>query len=323
MVIIQHHNAGLCNQILNLEIAAGIALLSGKAIIDVVTPFVERPSSFFDKAAVSNRDTEPLYILDIMEIPDWIDLTTSVVPINYDEATRKNIQHLFINASPGTPVSESFADGREELDLVLEPTLGHPSIAYYSITFANRTKELDRTLAAVRPKAEYRELADKIAQAIGPFNGVHLRRGDHIGVVDVPGSMIEQATFRDWRPLVLATDEPDAEGIPKDAIIIEEYIINNFWDEFNRLPRRTSDVFALICNLVMHHSKDFYGTQTSTYTGYIQRAINQRDPDFKFKYLNNDIAPSFTNGEYSWNLYDGPGIHKTILREWPESKLDI
>ena len=194
----------------------------------------------------------------------------------------------------------------------------------YSTFFFNRSKELDLVLSKIRFKEEYYQLAQLIADSIGDFNGAHLRLTDN--QYDKPTA--EQfdsglETFDDMQ-IVLSTDEPNNDMVIKNKdkfLLIDEYIINNFEREFKCLRFQDEVSFGLLCNIVMHHSKDFIGSSGSTFTSQIQRHMNQEGRLKEWKYWDN--PQHSPQGYYSWNGHPKEGNTACWYREWDESRLDF
>lgn len=123
------------------------------------------------------------------------------------------------------------------------------------------------------------------------------------------------------KKIVLCTDNGNSDVVrnsPHEFVMLDDLIINNFLDDFKQLRFKDEISFGILNNLVMHYSDNFIGTAGSTFTGYIQRSINQnRDVGFK---LFNEQEP-VQSGTYSWNGHHVDTITKQWWREWKESRL--
>ncbi|MEY4331441.1 MAG: hypothetical protein RLZZ196_179 [Bacteroidota bacterium] len=318
MIFINHHIAGLCNQILNFEIAAGMAYLNNGATIYGFHKILKRDDYFYNKLVI-NKDTEDLFLTDIFDYPD-IPLYLDEEYVYIEDMPSYNLVDIYFSVDK-TP-NEEFADGRT---LLLPGKMHFPQnyLATYCRIFANRTKEFDTMLSQIKPKKEYLDFASLVTEALGRFNGIHLRRGDHTGVVDVPGSSVSNAvnSFADGLPVLIATDDPDeVAGITGKIVLAEKYVLTNFLKEFEALPRHDQNVLALVVNLILAQAEKFVGTRTSTYTGYIhrQRLISGKELDMNF--LNNDDYKIKENSKYSWDDYHMEHLEKNY-REWKEAKL--
>ena len=90
-------------------------------------------------------------------------------------------------------------------------------------------------------------------------------------------------------------------------------------DEFKLLEFFDETVFGMIVNLVMHHSKDFVASQGSTYSGYIQRHVNQNNKNYVWKIIGEDDL--HTGEHYSFSNYPNNDLI-SWYREWPESYME-
>jgi hypothetical protein len=121
-------------------------------------------------------------------------------------------------------------------------------------------------------------------------------------------------------PIVVSTCEPGHKMVQDNKhkfILLDEYIVNNFADDFKALPFQDEVVFGLICNLVMQEADIFVGTSGSTYTAYIHRNRHQKGIE-TWDYFDN--PPKAQGQPYSWNEYPLDLGRKMWWREWPESK---
>jgi hypothetical protein len=177
---------------------------------------------------------------------------------------------------------DRFSEGRERLlldnynNVYLKKTLG-----YYSRFFLDREPSLDKSLSSVRFKPEYYQLAEKIARSIGLFNGAHFRLTDHKSMFDPDNNILDSGVSQidNGLPIVMCTDQPDSELIKNSSynyLLLDDYILNNFYKEFREFKFKEEVSFGILNNLVMHYSKDFIGSPGSTYTGYIHRGLNQK-----------------------------------------------
>ena len=207
----------------------------------------------------------------------------------------------------------------KDLDYDIRNTLG-----YYSRFFNDRSEGLNRELLSVRFKPEYYELAETIAKSLGNFNGAHLRLTDHLTRFNTSEELLDDglSKLKGNLPIVLSTDDPKNKIVldsSYDLITLDSYILENFYDEFKKLQFKEEVSFGALNNLVMHYSQDFIGTPGSTFTGYIQRNINQKR-DIEFKLFGESYEPT---GSYTWNGHFQSSITKQWWREWKESKIDV
>jgi hypothetical protein len=202
------------------------------------------------------------------------------------------------------------------------------TLGWYSRFFNNRSKEIDKALLSIKFLPEYYELAEKIANSLGTFNGAHLRLTDHVVQrVNTTKEMFDAGIekINDSNPIVICTDEPDTQLIKnKKFILLDQYILNNFSDDFMNFKYRDEVSFGLLNNLVMHYSEKFVGTIGSTYSSFIQRGMNQkRDIEWNwFDYLSDPVYEESEPGRYSWNSSTKIAtFDKQWFREWKESRI--
>jgi hypothetical protein len=226
-------------------------------------------------------------------------------------------------------IDHDFSEGRHRVsfskDMHIKNTLG-----WYSRFFNNRSKELDLAISSVRFLPEYYQLSEKIARSLGSFNGVHLRLTDHVSQrVDTNQEMFNLGISKidDGKPIVVCTDEPDSKLLTNSGhgfVMLDDYIIDNFSQDFLNFKYRDEVSFGLLNNLVMHHSKKFVGTIGSTYTAYIHRNMNQKS-DIEWNWFDFTEKPVYEyngSGPYSWNGLDKISTEqKQWFREWKESRI--
>ena len=216
-----------------------------------------------------------------------------------------------------------FAENRKRLPLDksihVKLTLG-----WYSRFFYNRSPELNKILSSVKFKKEYVDLANKISKSFGDFQGMHLRLSDHVKMFNTTQEMFEEWLNKFGQnnlPIVVSTCQPGHKMVQDNKhrfILLDEYIVNNFKEEFMSLPFQDEVVFGLICNLVLHNSINFVGTSGSTYTAYIHRNRNQKNIE-TWDFFDN--PPKAIGYPYSWNDYPLNLGKKMWWREWEESKI--
>jgi hypothetical protein len=330
---------------MSMELAVGLAQVTGRQLVihymsnmgdnlyrgEKVPIYTTSRWNNPQRNHLINQDQFP-HILDLLE---WNDMEKYIL---IDEKIEKFPQesnsipdilfyHYFSNEEEISDLEVSFAEGRTRLpfvdgeDIHLKLTLG-----WYSRFFFNRSKELDAELSSVKFKKEYVELANRIADSLGSFNGAHLRLTDHINMFNTTGQMFENGLqrFSSNLPIVLSTDDPNHEMVKNcrvPLIMLDQYILDNFYQDFLSLPFNDEVVFGLICNLVMQKAYDFVGTSGSTFTAYIQRNRNQSGLDESWKFF--DDPDTSSTGPFSWNGYDLDPGRKMWWREWKESKLNV
>ena len=341
LIFFQLYNpCGLFNQTISMEIAIGLSHVYKRDL--VIHYLKDSPNSEYNDNRVGIYSANRFYnkrdsfinnnhfprLDELLEFEPYNNLILIEDKIPYFPQEDILIEDMMEYYSSTEEVSESelaFAFNRKRLvipdnkNIHLKRTLGQ-----YSTFFFNRSKELDLVLSKIQFKEEYYQLAQLIADSIGDFNGAHLRLTDN--QYDKPTA--EQfdcglETFDDMQ-IVLSTDEPNNDMVIKNKdkfLLIDEYIINNFEREFKCLRFQDEVSFGLLCNIVMHHSKDFIGSSGSTFTSQIQRHMNQEGRLKEWKYWDN--PQHSPQGYYSWNGHPKEGNAACWYREWDESRLDF
>lgn len=337
-----HNPTGMINQVMSIELAVGISHITnspvlvhyvsnnGDQLYDFKTVPIYTPSRWYNaqRSGFTNPDHFP-HLTDILE---WdADLILIDQKIERFPQERQCIENLSFDyylshEQDITNRETSFADGRKRLELTdnihLKGTLG-----WYSRFFYNRDPGLDKALASVKFKKEYIGLADEICNSLGNFQGGHLRLSDHIRMFNTTQEMFESGLDKleqNNLPIVISTDEPGHKMVLDNRhrfILLDEYIVNNFANQFKQLKFQDEVVFGLLCNLVMHKARRFIGTSGSTYTAYIHRVRYNSGMNEQWEFWDNPNQSYF--GEFSWDGYDLESGKKMWWREWPESKLNF
>jgi hypothetical protein len=329
----------MINQVMSLELAVGLAHETKK---DLIVHYVSNtgddlynsrtvpiftPSRWHNEQRkdFTNPDQFP-HLLDLMNFNENLTFIDTKIDFFKQEefVIDDTLNGYYYSTENEISENESlFAEGRQRIPLDknvhLKKTLG-----WYSRFFYNRSPELDNALKSVRFKDVYVDLAKKISNSLGSFQGMHLRLSDHIKMFNTTQDMFESWLSiyeNNGLPIVVSTCEPGNKMIQDNKhrfILLDEYIVNNFRDDFMSLPFQDEVVFGLICNLVLHDSVNFVGTSGSTYSGYIHRVRNQRGVE-TWDFFDN--PPKATALPYSWNGYPLDNGRKMWWREWKESKL--
>lgn len=334
---------GLFNQITSLELAVGLAERYNKTL--VIHNINNPPNSDYGGARVpiysanyqfSNRGDvlEKGIFPSLPDLVDWKNKDSSILiedTIDFFPEQNRVISNLMEYYSSEDIIDDSlrdeFSEGRKNLVILKNESIHvKNTLGYYSRFFYDRSPDLDKAIASVRFKPEYYQLAKKIADSIGSFNGIHFRLADHKGFFDPDSSILDFGVNKlDGNlPIVLCTDEPDSpiiKGSDFEYIFLDRYIIDNFYKDFMEFEFREEVSFGILNNLVMHYSQDFVGSPGSTYTGYIHRALNQ-NKDIEWKLFGE--FGHYQSGKYSWNGYnDRDTFTKQWWREWKESRLSL
>ena len=210
----------------------------------------------------------------------------------------------------------SFAGGRKHFitiddDVVDIPALsfsggpGHNTLSFYSYFFyfdqSAQSQAID-ALRKMKPKREYSEFALRVAEDLGNFNAVHIRRGDFKKTVGVTTLLREpeeviaalDGQFGREDRLVVLTDEasdPFFELIKaafKNYVFLDQHILANYGRDFLDLPAHDSIALAYLSQLVAAELRDFIGSMRSTFTALIQRMRGNGGKDELFKFLWNE-----------------------------------
>ena len=334
-----YNPTGLINQVMSLELAAGLSheldvpvvMHYGRYTADPNLYFTDTipifsPSRFYNHQRKDfTNDNQFPHLLDLMDFDQNIIIIDEKIDhFEQEELVIDDIMNNFYYSNQPEISGDEFlfAEGRKRLPLDktlhLKLTLG-----WYSRFFYKRSDSLNKAISSVKFKKEYVDLANKIYYSIGEFQGMHLRLSDHIKMFETTQEMFElwlDNFAHNNLPIVLSTCEPGHKMVQDNKhrfILLDEYIVNNFRDEFMALPFQDEVVFGLICNLVMHNATNFVGTSGSTYTGYIHRNRNQKGIE-TWDFFDN--PPKTKATRYSWNGSSLEGGRKMWWREWPESK---
>lgn len=374
--------SGLSNGIMSVEIGVILAHLTNRLL--VLDGNISPPANIvaYDGRVTNARTSK---ITDLVEIPvPWVE--PNEVDLQHLESLELTNFPLYDLAfyfpktlDLSTSDARSFSRNRNHwvtvtgehdripvLRLSEEPTipgtttrrnnLGSYSYQFYFDSEVRRS--VYTLLQRMQAKRPFSELAKRVARDIGPFNAVHLRRGDFkvtYGVTTLdrkPCEAIEamDQVFRRKEPLVILTDERDDPFFSEIKLaypqhyFIDWHILENYGSEFARLPQTDSLSLAYLSQLVAAESTEFMGTMTSTFTGLIQRYRGSGGKDEAFRYLWNELPEptqevergrhpvsecialdrgqmieQFT-GTYSWNRVSQL-LNPAWMREWPESFL--
>ena len=322
--------AGLINQVMSVELAVGIKHITGNEItIYNILNGQDRSVPIFSASRSHNQrnnllDNSKGFI--ISDILNWKDKESYILSeekeLSLEHETIEDLMKFYYDLN-NEEHDLQFSEGRQQLFFSENMNIKH-TLGWYSRFFKNRTKELDESISSVRFLPEYYELSEQIAKSLGSFNGAHLRLTDHKGMFDPDNNVVDigMSKIDNDLPIVLCTDQPDSQLIKNSLynyIMLDEYILNNFYKEFKQFKLKDEVSFGILNNLVMHYSQDFIGSPGSTYSGYIHRGINQKK-DIRWKIFGEE--EHIQDGPYSWNGYNGKDTFtKQFWREWKESRI--
>ena len=330
------YNSGLCNCVMSLEIAVGLAFSTGRFLsLYNVNPVIG--GGYGGQVQAKRMGlVSPINpnVLDLFEIP--LDLIFQDYFLDvFDDP---------VSLSCGAFGSNMNSDFLKNRSIVVEPKnsvwhLHSSNLCYYSRFFGDLNKNLIDFIDKVRPKPPYRDFANKIVRSLGEFNGVHVRLTDfdrNPERIPKPIDMFSDldCAFDNNLKLVVSTDASSDsffDGYKDRCLFIDEYILENYGDGFRDLPFSDEVVLGLISNMVMWHCVDFVGTPGSTFTGLIHRnwykLRKSKGLPAVFKYTcsgSNVVLDKMSfrekGGSYSWNSVD-IGVDSNMeswFREWPE-----
>lgn len=325
-----YNRCGLFNQVMSVELAVGLTFETQRQLIlhgifdknKTTKPIHAAIYEFNDGNRLGNDSPCP----KITDLLDWsnkdsnIFIDDEIETFSLDTIKIKDLMQYYYSDVEDF----DFAEGRllltfdSNYDYNVRKTLG-----YYSRFFNNRSTDLDKQLKSVRFKPEYYELAERVAQSIGDFNGAHFRLTDHKPVFDPNNSILDAGISKidNGLPIVMCTDQSNSQIIKDSSykyIMLNEYILNNFYKDFKQFDFKEEISFGALNNLVMHYSQNFIGSPGSTYSGYIFRNINQQK-DITWRTFTEE--DHIQTGPYSWNGLNIETTTKQWWREWKESRL--
>jgi hypothetical protein len=329
--------AGLINQVMSIELAVGIKHVTGSDMtIYNILNGKDKTAPIYSASRDHNKrnnlldNSKGFIISDVLNWKDKDSYTfleqkecstgPEYIPIN-------NLMECYYDLKKEEYDLE-FSEGRKQIEFSENMHIRN-NLGWYSRFFKNRTKEFDESISSVKFLPEYYELSEQIAKSLGTFNGIHLRLTDHVSqLVNTTQEMFDSgiSKLKDSNKIVVCTDDPDTELLKnsdKEFIMLDQYILENFYKSFMDFEYKDEVSFGILNNLVMHYSKNFVGTIGSTYTGYIHRGMNQRsDIEWNwFDYISEPVYEQFRKGKYSWNGIDRlDPYNKQWYREWEESR---
>lgn len=334
------HTAGLINQVMSVEIGAGIAFMEKIPIYFYKTNIDKNrtihPSGVIpEKRKLLYKDSKLPTVFDILDIPKSIKysvneehnlsekIKSSCVEIN-------DVLSYYYKCSNGDHEKE-FSENRKVIPPInSDVNFVKFAFGFYSRFFYNRPKCLDAFFSQLTFKKPYLDLAEKIAKYIGVFKGMHIRLTDHANKYDHSPANLErsQELFLDKKiPLFVSTDDKFTimQKTKIKCFFIDDIILEKFAAEFMCLPFHNEVVFGLISLLIMGYAQEFVGTPGSTFSSYIHRLRINSGLDTNLYYINSgrSFEKFEQNGPYSWNGCDLHTNSKNWWREWKECKLNI
>ncbi len=375
-------HSGLSNGIMSVEIGVVLAHLTNRLL--VLDGNVSPPANIVAYDGRVNNGN-PSRVTDLIDIPlPWAEPDSvhleGLESLELTNLSLGSIAFYFPNTvNVSSKDARSFARDRDHwltlsgehervpvLRLSEDPLIPgtdrhRTNLSYYSYLFYlndETRRSVYRVLQRMQPKPAFSDLAKRVARDIGPFNAVHMRRGDFkvtYGVTTLdrqPWEAIEamDQVFSREDPLLIVTDERDDPFFDEiklaypDHFFVDWHILDHYGAEFSRLPRTDSLSLAYLSQLVAAEAQEFIGTMTSTFTALIQRYRGNGGKQEAFRYLWNELpAPGGAfergrhavsdcipldrgvmveefEGTYTWNRVSQL-LNPAWMREWPESFL--
>ena len=314
--------AGLSNLVMSVELGVVLASLTDRVLIlkDNKTPIANIVR--YDGLVLN---TYPSRVTDLIDLglpwadADKINLAAFAPMEICDKPAWDCVCYFPAHLSTDSSDFRAFAGRRKNFFTIGEELQHVPALSVSggkdgnTLSFYSPFFYLDRStglrmhdsLRRMKPKPELAAFANHVAQDLGPFNAVHIRRGDFkkttgVTTLDRRGAEAIEAMdhhFSRDKRLVVLTDEaedPFFDEIKRsyrDLVFLDWHILRNYGPKFNDLPAHDSIALAYLSQLVAAQSDDFIGTMTSTFTALIQRFRGNLGKDEPFKYLWNELPP--------------------------------
>jgi len=266
--VLYSHN-GLFNQYCSFQHLAGVSghykKYEIRAVNNLIPWKIQDPQDYqVDTSSIDNKLKNSL----VPEFLDLIDYNLPNVSFHSNDYFLKdrlnsNIiqsQISYLNAQPDNNINEKyFSNNRIKAELYEnKENIFTMTLNWYSRFFMNRTQDIDYAISTVKFKDPYVNLAKKIAQSLGPFNGAHVRvMTDHFQYYRFDNNKINNGlNFIDNSlPIFISVDDfnnPVLKSIDKKIFYIHEVILNDFYDDFKNLPYSNRVVLGLISSLILH-----------------------------------------------------------------------
>lgn len=330
--VLYSHN-GLFNQYCSFQhLAATSGLYKDyeiRAVNHIIPWKIQDPQDYqvsmedIDKKLDNTRSPELLDLIDF-DLPNVKFFSNDYFLQNRLNANIIQSQISYVNAKEDNHDNEIFfSQGRKLATLDPEKeNIFTMTLIWYSRFFFNKNIDIDNAIKTVKFKQPYVNLANKIANHLGRFNGAHIRvMQDHFQYYTFTNEKINEGIDRldSNLPLYISVDDmnhPILSSIKTEHKYIHDVILNEFYEDFKKLPYSNRVVLGLISSLVMSLADDFVGTPLSTYTGFIhqERHRNNR-ASFKFFPSEFDNVKS-DKVPFSWNKFSGQ--HYAWQRDWEE-----
>jgi hypothetical protein len=302
------HHAGLTNRLFSLEVGLGLSYITNKKL--VIYNLLDSQQNWLDSFPISDNvvfgKRDSIVKREMVNFFELIDFNKSLVWEyiafgKIDQFSKDEIKMSSNIFSDYANVSKEIQAGAEHFnkkELIFEENKSYnmsgPNLANRETFFANQDDEFLNKIK-VTFKEEYVNLANKIANSLGEFRGMHVRLTDHAErTFSFSKKDFDKALKNNDLKTVVLTDDVNNEIFKnKDITFLDDYIVDNFSDEFLALPSQSEIVFGLIGLLVMCQSKEFIGTPRSTFTAYIQRDMLSSKKSDVFSFIGYDDFTEF------------------------------
>lgn len=315
----QGGNVGFYNNLMSLELAVGLSVLSNRYLL-----FSAPQHAFFNSEKQLN-------------LFDMVDLFLPHQVGRFDGIEAELLPDLHRSRLVS-------AEGFAHKNAPILATCNDSTLGYYSYTLPYEDRVIYACNHLIAIKESYRRLARGIVQEIrrqhGPYASVHLRRADFLRDHEQAGAVQADEICHnigchapsDWL-LLIHSDEQEAEyfrplldSYPNhlmiDAVLFERYFPETL----------DSAEIGVVSALIASESDVFLGTMCSTFTGHIQRKrlLNGKNGGFLYLYNQRPECLAFQDGRIIEARASGPTWERIDMseelqsinfwwREWPES----
>jgi len=302
------HHAGLTNRLFSLEVGLGLSYITKKKL--VIYNLLDKQQNWLDSFPISDNvvfgKRDSIVKREMVNFFELIDFDKSLVWEyiafgKIDQFSKDEIKisdNLFLDYANVNKEIQVGAEHFNKKELIFEEgksnNMSGPNLANRETFFANQDDEFLNKIK-VTFKEEYVDLANKVAKSLGEFRGMHVRLTDHAErTFSFSEKDFDKALKNNDLKTVVLTDDVNNEIFKnKDIVFLDDYIVDNFSNEFLALPSQSEIVFGLIGLLVMCQSKDFIGTPRSTFTAYIQREMFCSKKSDAFRFIGYDDFTEF------------------------------
>ena len=305
------HSAGLVNVIMSYELFLAIAEITKRKVILPpccrIDHLKDSHANFewIDIWSLFNEDIllEEFDCIDHDDVPEfkkYLDIMKSEASYteNIDQCGLDLYQYIeprgfisdshvvFVNDIKKTKDFRKFAYKRDVFDLntVNEQFLhfesnlfGHFWYNVYPGGEDERNKLKNKINRVLTYRDEFYSYADVVSQKIGPYNAIHIRRGDFLlarkeEIVDVTDSedlldAIEDLPFENPDlPLYIATDEKDISFFDEIKERYDIYFYTDIYNLFNDDSPKDKLKRAVLEQIVCAQADNFFGTYYSTFS---------------------------------------------------------